>query len=162
MHDGERLKLPYGIPTNAEYDVNIRLIKNNCCQDGFYLKWHNGKWGYSYYLFNKVGRERLNPKSIGSVREYLSWSENEIEISKKGQRQIQLFAMVDYQDREMMKSLVMSNEVYLYTGLKHQKANKNLWLKVRIKGKVDETNKSKTFKQTLTLLMPNEQTRSLL
>ncbi len=140
-------------------DENVRIIRPHCCE-GFYLKWHNGKWGYSYYLFDRIAQERLAPKSLGNLREQFSWTDNFLELGKEGQREIKLFKLVDYADRELMKSLVTSNEVYLYTGRKGQKATANDWLEVQIKGGVQESNKGNTFKQVITVLLPQEQTRT--
>ncbi len=64
---------------------------------------------------------------------------------------------MDYADRELMKSLVSSNEVYLYTGRKGHKATATDWLEVRVKGGVQETNKGNSFKQVVTLVLPKEQ-----
>ncbi len=141
-------------------DENVRIIRRNCCNDGYYLKWHNGKWGYSYYLFDRIGQEKLSAKSVGELREQFSWTDNGLELGKEAQREIQLFKQVDYADRELMKSLMTSNEVYLYTGRNGQKATANDWLEVRVKGGVKETNKNGTFKQVVTLLLPKEQVRS--
>ncbi len=141
-------------------DDNVRIIRRNCCNDGYYLKWHNGKWGYSYYLFDRIGQEKLSAKSVGELREQFSWTDNGLELGKEAQREIQLFKQVDYADRELMKSLMTSNEVYLYTGRNGQRATANDWLEVRVKGGVKETNKNGTFKQVVTLLLPKEQVRS--
>ncbi len=138
-------------------DDNVRIIRTNCC-DGYYLKWHNGKWGYSYYLFDRIGKEKLGTKSVGALKELLSWADNYLEIGKDGQREITLFKQVEYEDRELMKSLVTSPEVYLYTGQRGEKASVDDWLEVRIKGGVEETNKDNTFRQIVTVILPQEQT----
>ncbi len=140
-------------------DENVRIIRPHCC-NGFYLKWHNSKWGYSYYLFDRIGQEKLSAKSIGTLKEQLSWTDNVLELGKEGHREIKLHAQVDYADRELMKSLITSNEVYLYTGRKGQKATANDWLEVRVKGGVKETNKNNAFEQVLSLILPKEQTRT--
>ncbi len=142
---------------NIDLD-KLRIIRSQCC-DGFYLKWHNNKWGYSYYLFDRIGQEKISPKSIGRLKEQFSWTYNRLELGKTGQREIKLFKQVDYTDRELMKSLMTSNEVYLYTGKKGQKATANDWLEVQVKGGVNETNKDNSFKQVVTLILPQEQTR---
>lgn len=138
---------------------NVRNISKQC--NGFYLKWHNSNWGYSYYLFEKIGKESFNTKSLGDVREQLSWTDNYFDIGKTGQRKLELFAQIDYQDRELIKSLAKSNEVYLYTGKKFEKATNENWLQVKIESmKVSETNKNNTFEQKVTISLPKEKTRT--
>lgn len=145
--------------TSVGSNANVRKIEKEC--NGFYLKWHNSRWGYSYYLFEKIGKENFNTKSLGDVREQLSWTDNYFDIGKTGQRKLELFAQIDYQDRELIKSLAKSNEVYLYTGKKFEKATNENWLQVKIESmKVSETNKNNTFEQKVTISLPKEKTRT--
>jgi hypothetical protein len=144
---------------NVPIEDVIKEIYSAC--DGIYLKWHNSKYGYSYYLFQEIGIENFNTKSLGNVKEHFSWTDRLFEMGKEGQREINIFARVDYSDREMMKSLVKSNEVYLYTGERNQLADETLWLEVETsKSKVKETNRDGIFEQPLTIKLPEEKTRT--
>lgn len=140
-------------------DSNVRNINRHC--EGYYLKWHNSRFGYSYYLFESVGKEQFNSKSLGNVREKLVWTDNYLELGKNAQRKLELFAFVDYKDREIMKSLAKSNEVYLYTGNRYDVANNDLWLEVSTdKIKVSETNRNNVFEQNIIINLPKEKTRT--
>ena len=95
------------------------------------------------------------------MREHFSWTDNFLDIGKKGQRKVDVFANIDYKDRELMKSLANSNEVYLYTGRQFDRATQETWLEVKIPTmKVKETNKFGSFPQLVTFNLPQEKTRT--
>jgi len=140
-------------------DENVRNIETNC--DGVFIKFHNSKYGYSYYLFESVSKERFRTKSIGNLKEPFSWTDNYLDIGKDGQRKMEVFAYVDYNDREIIKALAKSNEIYLYTGNKGDAADETKWLKVKVdKMNIDETNKNNTFPQRVVINLPQEKTRT--
>ena len=141
-------------------DTSIMQEVDKDCE-GYYLKWHNSQYGYSYYLFEPVSRESFTTKSLGDLREHFSWTDNFLDIGKKGQRKVDVFANIDYKDRELMKSLANSNEVYLYTGRQFDRATQETWLEVKIPTmKVKETNKFGSFPQLVTFNLPQEKTRT--
>lgn len=136
------------------------MIPADC--GGYYLKFHNGRFGYSYYLFSHNAKETFKTKSIGKLREQFSWTDNYLDIGKKGQRKIDLFQYIPYEHREIIKALASSNEVYLYTGEQFsQPAADNYWLEVMLESTtVSETNKENTFSFTAKISLPQEQTRT--
>lgn len=137
-------------------DPNVRVINPIC--KGYYLKWHNSSYGYSYYLFSGVGKERFAPKSIGTIRENFTWTDNYLEIGKVGQRELSIMTNVPYEDRELMKSLSKSDQVYLYTLDQFQAASSNSWLPVQIDMTVKESNRYNSFEQVVKIYLPEEQT----
>ena len=140
-------------------DPNVRNIDKEC--DGIYLKWHNSKYGYSYYLFGRISKEKFSVRTLGSVSEQFSTTDNLLDIGKVGVREIDVFANVIYEDRELMKSLAKSNEIYLYTGNKYDIATREMWLQVKVdRMRVVETNKNNTFDQRITIKLPVEKTRT--
>ena len=169
-------------------DLNVLNVVESECE-GVYLKYHNGKSGYEYYLFNKYAKGTYKTSSYGSIKEKYSWTQNTLEIGKKGQRKTLAYAVVDYEYREMMYNLADSNEVYLYTGNKgdidalllqegigidvigtapigvdYEDVEgfdvSNQWLEVKVDLTVSETNLETAFEQDITILLPESQTRT--
>ena len=147
------------LPTDLSL-FNVVEDTKNC--EGIYLKYHNGKAGYDYYLFNTYSKGNYSTTSLGNIKEKFSWTYNTFELGKKGQREILAFAKIPYEYREMMYNLADSNEVYLYTGKKEDLTDlSNKWLEVKVKSmKVQETNKESAFEQNITILLPEEKTRT--
>ena len=140
-------------------DVGYDLMNNPC--EGIYLKWHNSKGGYSYYLFDPFHKESLSSKSIGDVREVYSWVNNTLMIGQETTRTLKLGAKVDEVYFEMMESLSHSNEVYLYTQNKGEKAAHLSWLEVQLdKPKFTWDSRNTLFNVSFTLMLPQMQTRT--
>ena len=156
-NDVQRILVDNG--SSSGVDSEIRTIQKDC--GGIYLKWHNSNFGYSYYLLERIGKEKFSTKSLGNVSEHFSWTDNELDIGKKGQRKLSLFSKVEYVDRELIKSLQKSNEVYLYTGQMGDVATKDNWLEVKISNsKLTETNKDSVFDFLVIVDLPQEKMRT--
>lgn len=182
----------YSVATDTEVtrtlptDLSLFDVKSHC--EGYYIKYHDGKYGYKYYLFRPIGKGKYTTSSYGDIKEQFSWTNNTLELGKKGKRTIDLFDIIPYEYREMMYLLAESNEVYLYTGTPDDFALRrrigigidvigqtpigyqgdeynainisDYFLEVKVKLKVEETNNFNAFEQSLQIILPESQTRT--
>jgi hypothetical protein len=117
--------------------VQLQLEKvSNAC-DGHYIKFLNSFGGWNYWLFNK-GNDTLTTKDLGTINNdyedivdtispMLSigkTSENNLTIVQEGITQNELL---------ILRDLLDSPKVYLYTGFQNEAATLNDWLEIGIK-----------------------------
>lgn len=113
-------------------DYIDETIDKDC---GTYLKWLNHLGGYSYFLFDQVQVDRHLIKSAGQT---VNTAINErnfpfFELEKEESRRRTLEGTApDQATVNLFKSLIKSNEVYLYTGEKGDQADETTWMKVKV------------------------------
>lgn len=115
-------------------DDYIDLSVNKEC--GTYLKWFNNLGGYSYFLFDNVQIDRHQITDQGfildnEIQDPVLNKYFELEKDEVITRSIQAVAS-DESEIRLLKSIVSSNEVYLYTGEKNDEPSSSKFLKVKI------------------------------
>ncbi len=156
-----------GIQSAGLSDVNILLHKENPNCDGIYLKWINSKGGYSYWLFDFID-ENIATKDRGvlnnnnqnlnsTISPYISLgkeSENQIRIIQENISQNELF---------ILRDIIDSAKVYLFTGVRFSKANQTDWLEVTLKDGTYKISNAKSKQTTLSfsIKIPENETRTL-
>ena len=125
----------YNRITVNENSIDFEQITKRC--EGHYLKWLNSFGGWNYWLFNK-GNDTLTTKDTGiinndyedvvdSISPYVAigkTSENNITIVQEN---------ITPEEFSILRDLLDSPKVYLYTGTYNEIAVANDWLEVTIK-----------------------------
>ncbi len=100
-------------------------IKDKC---GIYLKWLNPQGAYSYHLFEKYSAKELLVQSKGTIQD--NETDDVLEIGKVGSRKQNIHTQLQVSDSALLESLMLSPEVYIYTGKRFSGANS--WERIRI------------------------------
>lgn len=118
------------MPTASDYIDEVRYPK---C--GTYLKWLNNLGGYSYWLFSpiqqddhNIGDNGLTLNSAIDERNFRWFEEEKTEIIR---RTIESRA-IDADEIELFKTLIRSNEVYLFTGEFAETADADDWITIKV------------------------------
>ena len=132
---------------------NLLLEKASEHCGGYYIKWVNSLGGFNYWLLPK-GNENLNTKDRGTI--YNDYSNMEdtispfISLGKDSSDKIvtRLDSLKDEQI-EILRDLLDSPKVYLFTGTPFSKNTFNDWLEVNLKDGSFRTSKSRGGLHTL-------------
>lgn len=146
-------------------DFNVEKITSYC--NGHYLRWLNSFGGWSYWLFFK-GNENINTKELGvidndfsnlsdTVSPYKSLgteSSNTIQIQQEN---------ITPDEMLILRDLLDSVKVYLFTGKAFTKSSDKDWLEVIIKGGNYRLSNSreKLNNLNLTIELPTNDNRKL-
>ena len=122
--------------TMAGLDFQLEKINSYC--NGHYLKWMNSFGGWNYWLFYK-GNETLNTKETGVLNNDFDNLDNTISpylsLGTESSNTIQLFQdNITPDEMELLRDLLDSVKVYLFTGLPFTKSNITDWIEVSVKG----------------------------
>lgn len=102
---------------------------------GVYLKWYNNKGGYSYWLFSEFHAETLNTKGLGMINNDFEELGNtvspSVSLGREGREGMNLmYENLNADDYNYLKSLFLSQKIYLFTGEPFAKNSFNDWLEI--------------------------------
>lgn len=83
-------------------------------QPGLYLKWFNGKGGYSYQLFKCVFTNRIRSASTAQYRPDFATGNEMIDLNRQNSYQSRANAFVSIRQQRFIDSLFISDEVYYF------------------------------------------------
>ncbi len=123
---------------------------------GVYVKWLNQQGAYSYHLFKPQSEMRLSTKSGGVVMDNRSAYRHVQEIGKRGVFTQKIHTRVHVNERDLLISIMLSPEIYLYRGERF--SGSNTWERVRVISKEfkfkDKSNNFVSFEATCELSEP--------
>ena len=146
--------------TDAGNYIDLTKVVSQC---GVYLKWLNQYGGYNYWLFNNQNKIDKRIRNLGEINNDFSNKETTVSQSKQlGKQSFDTFTVkadfLKIDDMDLLKGLLTSPKVYLFTGTQFSRNSFNDWLEINI------VNTNATIKNarepnnelTITFEMPNE------
>lgn len=114
--------------------IDLWKMQSDC---GVYLKWINEYGGYNYWLFNRYNQIDKNIRSLGEVNNDFENLENIVsqtnQLGKTSNDQWTIVADgLASDDINVLKGILTSPKVYLFTGERFTKNNFNDWVEVSI------------------------------
>jgi len=154
------------LAVNEQFNILLQKIVPTCT-DGHYIKWINSFGGWSYWLFYK-GNENLATKEVGFLfNDYLNLEETispYVSMGKTSETSIQLSqdGITEF-DYTILKDLLDSAKVYLFTGTPFSQNNFNDWVEVNLKAGNFRTSNSRgdQYNLNFTIELPLNVTRTL-
>lgn len=151
---------------NSQFNILVQKIVPTCT-DGHYIKWINSFGGWSYWLFYK-GNENLITKEVGALlNDYNNLEDTTspfVSLGKNSETSIQLSqeGITEF-DYTILKDLVDSAKVYLFTGTPFSQNNFNDYVEVNLKAGNFRTSNSRgdQYNLNFTIELPSNVTRSL-
>ncbi len=119
------VRLPKQKPEASKFE-----IVDKC---GTYIKWRNQQGAYSYLLFESNRIKELSIKSLGTVYANNSDYPEQLGIGKKGRYTQKIYTRVPISEENVLHSLLLSPEVYIYEAERFSGENK--WSRIRIVNK---------------------------
>ena len=130
---------------------------------GVYIKWINQYGGYSYWLFNEFYQVDLRTKNLGSINNDFFNLEDTLSQSKQlGKDSADTWTIfsddLNANDMNIVKSIITSPKVYLFTGVRFAQNNFNDWLEVAVKTSSATTKQPREGKNEikLNIELPND------
>lgn len=154
------------LDVNTQFNILLQKIVPTCT-DGHYVKWINSFGGWSYWLFYK-GNENIATKEVGFLFNNYNNLEDtispSISLGKTTETTIQLKqdAITEF-DYTILKDLIDSTKVYLFTGTPFSQNTFNDWVEVNLKQGNFRTSNSRGDQYSLNLgiELPLNVTRTL-
>lgn len=154
------------LDVNGQFNILLEKITANC-ENGHYIKWINSFGGWSYWLFYK-GNENLATKEIGFLfNDYNNLEDTTspyVSLGKTSETSIQLSQdAITEADYTILKDLLDSVKIYLFTGTPFSQNTFNDWVEVNLKPGTFRTSNSrqKQYNLNLTIELPLNVTRTL-
>lgn len=154
------------LEVNDQFNILLQKIVPNC-SNGHYIKWINSFGGWSYWLFYK-GNENLTTKEVGflfndynnledTISPYVSMgktAEASILVNQDGITEF---------DYTILRDLIDSGKVYLFTGTPFSQNTFNDWIEINIKQGAFRTSNAREVQYNLnfTIELPANVTRTL-
>jgi hypothetical protein len=130
---------------------------------GVYIKWLNQYGGYSYWLFNEFYQIDERTKSLGSINNDFFNLQDTLSQSKElGKDSADTWTVysddLNPNDMNIVRGILTSPKVYLFTGVRFAKNNFNDWLEVNLKTSSANIKQSREVKNDikLTIVLPND------
>lgn len=130
------LPMALGINEIQWLDKYLIVDKQDVCS-GVYLKWLNQYGGWSYWNFGNIYRQNQTTRSKGEINTDF-WNLSDTfsqtsEIGKDGGERITINSdNINENELSVLKSLLTSPKVYLFTGEPFSRASVNDWVEVKI------------------------------
>lgn len=104
---------------DGEFRTNVFLKKKKPCS-GIYLKWFNSEGGFSHWLFNEYGVEKVKGKDLDLIHSNTfanvgSFDSGFKSIGKEASRTLRVKTRCDQNETRELKSLFYSPLIQLYT-----------------------------------------------
>ena len=117
--------------------VFIELYKFNP-KCGVYVKWLNESGGYTYWLFNEFFEIDKNVKSKGEINKDFNNLEDTVStFNNLGKESFDTYSLyadaLNVHEINIIKQILTSNKVYLFTGVRYSVNTFNDWLEVNVK-----------------------------
>ena len=124
--------------SNGEPKSNFVELTKEPAGCGVYIKWLNQYGGYNYWLFNEFYRVDERTKSLGSINNDFYNLEDTISQSKQlGKQSLDTWTIfsddLTPNDMNVVRGILTSPKVYLFTGIRFAQNNFNDWLEVNLK-----------------------------
>jgi hypothetical protein len=153
--------------TSGANIINFFVEKIQSYCNGHYLKWLNSFGGWSYWLFYK-GNENLSVRELGVIdNDFNNLPDTispSVSLGKESQNEIALQQDgITKNEMELLRDLLDSVKVYLFTGDAFTKSSDKDWLEVIVKGgsfKVSNA-RERINNLNLTIELPQNTTRKL-
>lgn len=131
--DGENILLL----ETPEFQYQLKLIKENKCNEGIYIKWLNNLGGWSYWLFNSNHRRDLNASSLGVINNDFDNLQDTtspyLSLGKESNNVIRcLTDNITSEENDLLKTVFESPKVYLFTGTPFAKNTYQDWMEVEV------------------------------
>lgn len=161
--------LPIAIGRNEIQWLTKYLIldKVDVCK-GVYVKWFNNYGGYSYWLFPNFAKRDMTMKNIGELNqdfENLSDTNNQVtQIGiEAGNRLTVNSDKLTEEEFNLLKTILTSPKIYLFTGEPFSQADATDWMEVRMTSTNQTTRNTKgqALDITLNLELPDFYTQRL-
>ena len=115
----------------------LKLVKENQCNEGVYLKWLNTLGGWSYWLFNKNYRKDLQVSNLGSINNDFNNLDQTtspmLSLGKESNNTVRcLTDNIGKEDSDLLTTLFESPKVYLFTGTPFSKNTYQDWIEVEV------------------------------
>jgi len=149
------------IKTNDDNYIDLYKIKSDC---GVYIKWlNNNGGGYNYWLFNRQNKIDKTIRTLGIINNDFYNKEDTISQTRqqgktsKDTQTVQADSLNVF-DIDLIKGILTSPKVYLFTGERFTKNSFNDWLEIDIKNsRVNiKDPKNSTNNINIQFEMPNE------
>lgn len=161
--------LPLAIGRNeiAWQDKFIYIDTQDTC-GGVYLKWFNQYGGYSYWLFPNFPQRNQSQKAIGEIStdtEDLAdtFSQNTIIGMSAGERLTVNSDKLTEEEFNLLRGVLISPKVYLFTGEPFSQADSNDWMEVKVMTPSQRTRNAKgqALDITIDIELPDFYTQTL-
>jgi hypothetical protein len=146
--------------TDSGNYIEVTKIDSQC---GIYLKWLNQYGEYNYWLFNNQNKVDKRIRNLGEINNDFFNKENTISQSQQlGKQSFDSFTVkADYlksDDMDLLKGILTSSKVYLFTGTQFTRNSFNDWLEINIVNTNATTKNARepNNELTVTFEMPNE------
>lgn len=153
--------------TSNELDYFINLEKESESCTGHYIKWVNDLGGWNYWLFYFGNRNRKT-RDLGELNNDFNNLDDTIsptvQLGKTSNDTLQVTSeVVSYDQSILLKTIIDSPKIYLFTGQPFAKANFNDWLEVSLNNSDVrvENARQKENKYNFTFDLPQRNTRKL-
>lgn len=143
-------------------NLNLKKVPAKC---GVYIKWFNNDGGYSYWLFDEYYKTTTKAKKLKSVNTNSFNNVNDglvapsTLIGKEVSETIKVKSTIDDKEAELLKSLIASPSVQMYTSQTPYVSGK--WLNVEINDTYTISNKRALNQAKFTIELPNKITARL-
>ena len=133
------LFLPLAIGHNElKFDNLFIDLYKEAAGCGVYVKWLNQYGGYNYWLFNEFYQVDERTKSLGSINNDFYNIEDTISQSKQlGKDSADTWTIyadaLKPNDMNVLRGILTSPKIYLFTGIRFAQNNFNDWLEVNLK-----------------------------
>jgi hypothetical protein len=161
--------LPIAVGRNeiSWLDKFLIVDKVEVCQ-GVYVKWFNNYGGYSYWLFPNYAKRDMTMRNIGELNqdfENLNNTNNQVtQIGiEAGQRLTVNSDKLNEEEFNLLKTILLSPKIYLFTGEPFSQADATDWMEVRMTSTNQTTRNTKgqSLDITLNLELPDLYTQRL-
>lgn len=135
--------------------INFYLEKITSYCDGHYLKWLNSFGGWNYWLFYK-GNENITTKELGVINNDYNNLDSTISpyisMGSESSNRITIFqdGITPY-EMELLRDLLDSAKVYLFTGVPFTQSSQTDWIEVIVNGGNFRLSNSRERLNTLSL-----------
>lgn len=153
--------------TSGSNIINFFVEKIQSYCSGTYLKWMNSFGGWSYWLFYK-GNENISVKEMGVIdNDFNNLSDTVSPSYSLGNESQNVISLVQENitpnEMELLRDLLDSVKVYLFTGVPFTQSSDKDWLEVTIKGSQYRLSNSreKLNSLSLTVELPDNVNRKL-
>jgi len=121
----------------GDNEYKLKLIKTDNCGDGVYVKWLNNLGGWSYWLFDKNNQRNLTTSSLGNINNDFNNLDQTtsplLSLGKKSNGTIRVLTdNINLEDNDLVKTMLDSPKVYLFTGTPFAKNTYQDWIEVEI------------------------------
>lgn len=161
------LPIALGLNELAWSDKFVYVDKQDVCS-GVYVKWFNQYGGYSYWLFPNIYQRSQNQKNIGELNtDFEDLSDTFSQTTQigmtAGEKLIVNSDKLTSEEFNLLKGILTSPKVYLFTGEPFSQADSNDWMEVKVTTTEQRTRnyKGQALDITLALELPDLYTQTL-